>query len=66
MPLNILISDYVKNDPTAFCTYKEYKNSITAFITLGNLREKVSRDRLMVTFLDQLGSSKVSILISLL
>jgi spore coat protein CotH len=33
-----LISEYVKNDPTAFCSYEEYKTAVSAFITLGNLR----------------------------
>lgn len=36
--LDALIADYVKNDPTVFCTYEQYKTAITAFITLGNLR----------------------------
>ncbi len=36
--LDTLISDYVKNDATAFCTYEEYKTAVSAFITLGNLR----------------------------
>jgi len=36
--LDALISDYVKNDPTAFCTYEQYKTAVSAFITLGNLR----------------------------
>ncbi len=36
--LDALISEYVKNDATAFCTYEEYKTAILSFITLGNLR----------------------------
>lgn len=36
--LDALISDYVKNDSTAFCTYDEYKKAVSAFITLGDLR----------------------------
>jgi len=36
--LDALISEYVKNDATAFCTYEEYKKAVPAFITLGNLR----------------------------
>lgn len=36
--LDVLISEYVKNDPTAFCTYEQYRNAVSAFITLGNLR----------------------------
>ncbi len=36
--LNALISDYVKNDSTAFCTYDAYEAAVTAFQTLGNLR----------------------------
>lgn len=38
--LDTLISDYVKNDNTAFCTYEEYKKAVSSFITLGNLRAK--------------------------
>ncbi len=38
--LDTLISDYVKNDTTAFCTYEEYKTAISTFITLGNLRSE--------------------------
>lgn len=36
--LDALISDYVKNDGTAFCTFEEYKTAVEAFKTLGNLR----------------------------
>lgn len=36
--LDALISDYVKNDATAFCTYDEYRTAVSTFITLGNLR----------------------------
>ncbi|HHW22048.1 MAG TPA: spore coat protein CotH [Clostridiaceae bacterium] len=36
--LDALISEYVKNDPTAFCTYDEYKTAVSAFMKLGNLR----------------------------
>ena len=36
--LDALISNYVKNDATAFCTYEEYKSAVSTFITLGNLR----------------------------
>ncbi|MEN2773491.1 CotH kinase family protein [Acetivibrio clariflavus] len=36
--LDNLISDYVKNDATAFCTYDEYKTAISTFIKLGELR----------------------------
>lgn len=36
--LDLLISDYVKNDATAFCTYEEYRTAVSTFITLGNLR----------------------------
>ena len=36
--LDALISDYVKNDKTAFCTFDEYKKAVEAFKTLGNLR----------------------------
>lgn len=36
--LDALISDYVKNDNTAFCTFEEYNTAVEAFKTLGNLR----------------------------
>ena len=36
--LDALISDYVKSDATAFCTYEEYKTAISAFVELGSLR----------------------------
>ncbi len=36
--LDALISEYVKNDVTKFCTYDEYKTAVSAFITLGELR----------------------------
>lgn len=36
--LDALISEYVKNDPTAFCTYEEYEKAVSAILTLGNLR----------------------------
>lgn len=36
--LDALISDYVKNDNTAFCTFEAYKTAAEAFKTLGNLR----------------------------
>lgn len=36
--LDRLISDYVEKDPTAFCSYKEYKKAVDALITLANLR----------------------------
>ncbi|MZQ98145.1 MAG: spore coat protein CotH [Acidaminobacter sp.] len=36
--LNTLISDYVKKDATAFCTYEENQTAVEAFIELGNLR----------------------------
>ncbi len=35
-----LISSYVENDPTAFCTYDEYKNSIPEMIKFGEDRAK--------------------------
>nr|WP_207755122.1 CotH kinase family protein [Clostridium botulinum] len=35
-----LISSYVENDPTAFCTYDEYKNSIPEMIKFGEHRTK--------------------------
>ncbi len=36
--LDALIGDYVKNDPTAFCTFEQYQRAVEAFITLGSLR----------------------------
>lgn len=36
--LDGLISDYVKQDTTAFCTFEEYEKAISTFVTLGNLR----------------------------
>lgn len=36
--LDAMISDYVKNDATAFCTYQDYEKAVSALITLGNLR----------------------------
>lgn len=36
--IDTLISNYVKNDSTAFCTFDEYKTAVSAFISLGNLR----------------------------
>lgn len=36
--LDALISDYVQNDQTAFCTFEEYKTAVETFKTLGNLR----------------------------
>lgn len=36
--LNTLISDYVKADATAFCTYEEYQTAVATFVELGNLR----------------------------
>lgn len=44
--LNTLISDYVKKDVTAFCTYEEYKTAVEAFIELGNLRAESIRGQL--------------------
>jgi spore coat protein CotH len=36
--LDALISKYVENDPTAFCTYEEYKATVTELKELGVLR----------------------------
>ncbi|NLO38768.1 MAG: spore coat protein CotH [Ruminiclostridium sp.] len=36
--LDLLISNYVQNDSTAFCSFEEYKTAVEAFKTLGNLR----------------------------
>lgn len=36
--LDALISDYVKSDNTAFCTFEEYETAVEAFKTLGDLR----------------------------
>ncbi|MGO1580168.1 MAG: CotH kinase family protein [Peptoniphilaceae bacterium] len=42
--LDSLISNYVKNDATAFSTYEEYKAALPTFIKLGNLRaESIQR-----------------------
>lgn len=38
--LNSLINDYIENDPTAFYTYEEYKNSLPQLITFGEDRAK--------------------------
>lgn len=38
--LNNLISEYVKNDPSAFYTYEEYETAITELKELGVLRAK--------------------------
>ena len=36
--LNAIISTYVQNDPTAFCTYEQYQAAVETFQTLGMLR----------------------------
>ena len=36
--LEALLSDYVRSDATAFCTYEEFKTAVPVFINLGNLR----------------------------
>ncbi|WP_242854409.1 CotH kinase family protein [Oxobacter pfennigii] len=36
--INEMISDYIKNDPSAFYTYEEYQNAITELKKLGALR----------------------------
>ncbi len=38
--LDVLISDYVKNDKTAFCTFEAYKTAVEAFKNIGQLRYK--------------------------
>lgn len=38
--LDNLIGDYVKEDPTAFCTYEQYQASIPEMITFGEDRTK--------------------------
>ena len=38
--IDTLISPYVEKDPTAFCTYEEYKASIPEMITFGEDRTK--------------------------
>ena len=38
--LDGLIKDYVKEDPTAFCTYEQYEASIPEMITFGEDRTK--------------------------
>ncbi|HAQ42107.1 MAG TPA: spore coat protein CotH [Clostridiales bacterium] len=44
--LDALISSYVQNDKTAFCTYDEYKKAVSSFITLGNLRAQSVRGQI--------------------
>ena len=36
--LNYIIQDYVKQDPTAFCSFEEYQKAVSAFSVLGILR----------------------------
>lgn len=36
--LDSLIGGYVKDDPTAFCTYDEYRKAVSALAKLGDLR----------------------------
>ncbi len=36
--LDALISQYVKTDKTAFCSYEECQEAVSTFVTLGNLR----------------------------
>lgn len=36
--LDAVIGEYVKNDPSAFCTYEEYKTALSAFKSLAMLR----------------------------
>ncbi len=45
--LNTLISDYVKNDSTAFCTYEEYQKAVKSFTLLGNLRYESVKGQLI-------------------
>ncbi len=47
--LDELISDYVKNDNTAFCTFEEYKTAVEVFKTLGNLRYQSIQGQLVGT-----------------
>lgn len=44
--LDGMISDYVKNDPTAFCTYDEYKSAVEMLKTFGSLRAESVRGQL--------------------
>ncbi len=44
--LNAMISEYVKNDPTAFCTYEEYQNAVETLKTFGALRAESVRGQL--------------------
>jgi len=39
--INALISDYVKNDATAFYTFEEYQKGVQAILTFGKDRQKV-------------------------
>lgn len=44
--LDGLISDYVKNDPTSFCTYDEYQSAVNMLKTFGSLRAQSVRGQL--------------------
>ena len=44
--LDNLISSYVEKDKTAFCSFQEYENAISSFITLGNLRAESVQSQL--------------------
>jgi len=39
--INALISDYVKNDATAFYTFEEYQKGVQAILTFGKTGQKV-------------------------
>lgn len=36
--VDTMISEYVENDVSVFCTFEEYKLAVSSFKTLGNLR----------------------------
>lgn len=38
--LDALIGAYVRNDATAFCSYEEYREAVSAFAALGDLRSQ--------------------------
>ncbi|MFA6808816.1 MAG: CotH kinase family protein, partial [Eubacteriales bacterium] len=44
--LDNLINEYVKNDPSAFCTYEEYEKAVPALLQLGELRAESIKGQL--------------------
>ncbi|MDO7785853.1 CotH kinase family protein [Desulforamulus aquiferis] len=58
--LNTLISNYVKEDSTAFCTYEEYQKAVKSLTTLGNLRAKSVQGQLEGTVPSTTAEQKVN------